>query len=196
MTDHAGPSVPEGDDEALPDHYWDEPALYGEAEAVASVGTVAAPLLAGFCLTATVQALTLTTSDTRWPSLMLLLFMLASLLFVATVQFMFWARRYQVGPSELKVWWPDADHPQRTKMLQDIQKRHAVGFRRWARWARAAYRAALLFLLAGFTILAVPPAGSHGQPSVIRWVAVGVGAAAFVAEVIWSARAPLSDSRR
>jgi hypothetical protein len=59
------------------------------------VGTVAAPLLAGFCLTATVQALTLTTSDTRWPSLMLLLFMLASLLFVATVQFMFWARRIE-----------------------------------------------------------------------------------------------------
>ena len=174
MTDHAGPSVPKGDDEALPDHYWDAPALYGEAEAVASVGTVAAPLLAGFCLTATVQALTLTTSDTRWPSLMLLLS-------VATVQFMFWARRYQLGPSELKAWWPDADHPQRTKMLQDIQKHHAVGFRRWARWVRAAYRAALLCLLAGFTILAVPPAGSHGQPSVIRWVAVGVGGAAFIA---------------
>lgn len=183
MTDHTN-AVPD-DDEKLPHElYWYTPELYGEAEALNSMGTIASPLLAGFCLAAIVQTVTLTTSDARWPSVALLLFMLAAALFIATLQVMFWARRYQVSPSELKAWWPDADDPRRYRKLQQIQKHHAAGFRTWATRARITYRAAQLCLAAGLTMIAVPPE-SAGQLSVFRWVAVGVGAAAFVSQVIW-----------
>ena len=53
------------------------------------MGTIAAPLLGGFSLAGMVQTLTITTSETRWPDAALLLFMLATVLFIATVQFMY-----------------------------------------------------------------------------------------------------------
>jgi hypothetical protein len=105
-------------------------------------------------------------------------------LFVATVQAMFWARGYQTNPKEMMDWWPDATDSQRLIQLRREQKRHAAGFRMWSNRARVAYSAALLCLLAALTILAVPP-GSHGQASFLRWPAVAVGAAAFIAETIW-----------
>jgi hypothetical protein len=164
--------------------YWETPDLYGEAEALNSMGTIAAPLLAGFSLAAMVQTLTITTSEARWPAAALLLFMLAAVLFVMTVQAMFWARGYQANPKEIKDWWPDATDPQRLILLRREQKRHAAGFRMWSDRARVTYAAALLCLLTALTILAVPP-GSHGQGPFLRWLAVAVGAAAFIAETIW-----------
>jgi len=148
------------------------------------MGTIASPLLAGFCLAATVQTLTITTRDARWPSVALLLFMLASLLFIATLQVMLWAQRYHVVPSELMAWWPDADHARRSEDLRRIQALHAAGFRVWANRARIVYRAAQLCLSAGFTILAVPPE-SPAQPTLFRWLAVGIGATGFISEAIW-----------
>src|SRR5690242_12114963 len=65
--------------------YWDTPHLYGEAEALNSMGTIAAPLLAGFSLAAMVQTITINTGQARWPDAALLLFMLAAVLFVTAV---------------------------------------------------------------------------------------------------------------
>ena len=148
------------------------------------MGTIAAPLLAGFSLAAMVQTLTITARDTRWPTVPPLLFLLASVLFVATVQAMFWARGYQTSPPEIMAWWPDADRPERLELLRRDQKWHAAGFRMWADRARVAYSAALLCLLAALTILAVP-ATTHGHEPNLRWLAVAVGGAAFLAEAIW-----------
>lgn len=164
--------------------YWDTPHLYGEAEALNSMGTIAAPLLGGFSLAAMVQTITINTGETRWPDAALLLFMLAAVLFVTSVQAMFWAREYQTNPQEIKDWWPDAADPKRLKKLRDEQKWHAKGFRMWANRARAIYSAALLCLLAALTLLAVP-AQSHAQAPILRWLAVAVGGTAFVAETIW-----------
>ncbi len=164
--------------------YWETPDLYGEAEAHNSMGTIAAPLLAGFSLAAMVQTLTITTREARWPDAAFLLFMLAAVLFVTTVQAMFWARGYQTNPSEMKAWWPDAEDPARLERLRREQKRHAAGFRMWSDRARVTYSAALLCLLAALTMLAVPPE-SYGQSPYLRWLAVAVGTAAFIAEIIW-----------
>jgi hypothetical protein len=163
---------------------WRMPGRYGEAEAYNSMGAIAAPLLAGFSLAAMVQTLTIKTSDARWPDAALLLFMVAAVLFVFSVQAMFWARGYQTNPAEIKAWWPDAAHPQRLNMLRDQQRWHAKGFSMWANRARITYNTALLCLLAALTVLAVP-AGSDGHVAFLRWLAVAVGGAALIAEAIW-----------
>jgi hypothetical protein len=177
VTDQAGP-------EPSRKPYWKTPDLYGQAEALNSMGTIAAPLLAGFSLAAMVQTFTITTSEARWPDAGLLLFMLAAVLFVATVQAMFWARGYQTNPKEIQDWWPDATDPQRLNQLRREQKRHVAGFRMWSNRARVTYSAALLCLLAALTLLAVPPE-SHGQAPFLRWLAVAIGVAAFLGEAVW-----------
>jgi hypothetical protein len=183
VSDQAG-SEPRDDDKPLDGPYWEVPWVYGEPGAAMTVGTVAAPLLAGFSLAAMVQTLTITSSDTRWPEAALLLFMLAAVLFMASIQFMIWARAYKVSPPEIMGWWPDAERPLRSKMLQQEQKRLAASFRMWSSRARALYTVALLCLLAALTMLAVPPA--NGQVPVLRWLAVGVGGTAFMVNAIWS----------
>ena len=162
---------------------WEPPRLYGDAEAINSMGTIAAPLLAGFSLAAMVATLTIKTSDARWPNVALMLFMLASVLFVTTVQATFWARQYQTNPKEIKDWWPSAID---SKGLGHVLKWHAAGFRLWANRARKVYSVALLCLLAALTVLAVPPE-SYAQEPFWRWLAVAVGGAAFIAEIIWIA---------
>jgi hypothetical protein len=112
--------------------------------------------------------------------------MLAAVFFVTTVQAMFWARMYQASPEEMKNWWPDATDHQRLIQLRREQKWHAAGFRIWSDRARVTYGAALLCLLAALTMLAVPPE-HYGHSSFVRWLAVAVGAAAFIAEAIWIA---------
>jgi hypothetical protein len=165
--------------------FWDTPEKYGTAEALSSMGTIAAPLLGGFSLAAMVQTLTLKPGDARWPDAALLLFLLAAALFIGAMQVMFWAREYQVSPQEIISWWPDAKD--RLGMLRDEQIKHAAGFKMWSNRARAAYNAALLCLLAGLTVLVVPPAESHGHILALRWAAVVIGVLAFLAEVAWIA---------
>jgi hypothetical protein len=182
VIDQAGPGPGAESPRGL---FWETPDLYGEAEALNSMGTIAAPLLAGFSLAAMAQTLTIKTSETRWPDVALLLFMLAAVLFVTSVQAMFWARGYQATPQEIKDWWPDATDPDRLERLRREQKRHAAGFRMWSNRARVTYSAALLCLLAALTLLAIPPA-SEAQTPIARWLAVAVGTAAFMAETVWT----------
>ena len=148
------------------------------------MGTIASPLLAGFALAAMVQTVTINASDARWPAAALLLFVLAAVLFIAAVQFMFWARGYQASPSEIMSWWPDAEHPDRLKLLRREQRWHVAGFRMWANRARIAYNAGLLCLLAALGTLAVP-VETHGHTVVLRWLAVAAVGVAFIAEIIW-----------
>jgi hypothetical protein len=144
------------------------------------MGGVAAPVLGGFSLAAVVTTLTLKSSDLRWRDVTLLLFFLAAVLFIATLQATFWARAYQTNPSEIKSWWPDADNnPERLNMLRREQAYSAAGFGMWANRAVVIYDSALLLLLAALTTLAVP-AESHGHVAVLRWVAVAVGVVAFI----------------
>lgn len=164
--------------------YWETPDLYGEAEALNSMGTIAAPLLAGFSLAAMVQTLAINTREARWPDVALLLFMLAAILFITTVQAMFWARGYQTTPQEIKEWWPDADDHERLTLLRRAQRRHAAGFRMWSNRARVTYSAALLCLLAALTILAIPPQ-HYEQAPFWRWLAAAVGAAVLLIEIFW-----------
>jgi hypothetical protein len=111
-----------------------------------------------------------------------LLLLLAAVLLVLAVQAVFWARQYQVTPDQLKEWWPDATEQNRLEMLKTEQAEHADSFNTWGRRARIAYNFGLLCLLAGLTVLAVPPASAN-PPA--RWAAVGVGAIALALELSW-----------
>lgn len=162
--------------------FWLTPTKYGAAEAVISMGTIAAPLLAGFSLAAFVQVFALSANDVRYRDVAALLLLLAAVSLVLAVQATFWARQYQVTPDQLKEWWPDAAEQDRLEMLKTEQAQHAASFNTWARWARIAYNFGLLCLLAGLTVLAIPPASAN-PPAL--WAAVGVGAIAFALELSW-----------
>jgi len=146
------------------------------------MGTIAAPLLAGFSLAAFVQVFALSANDVRYRDVAALLLLLAAVLLVLAVQATFWARQYQVTPDQLKEWWPDATEQDRLEMLKTEQAEHAASFNTWGRRARIAYNFGLLCLLAGLTVLAIPPASAN-PPA--RWAAVGVGAIAFALELSW-----------
>jgi hypothetical protein len=161
---------------------WKTPTRYGSAEAVTGMGTIAAPLLAGFSLAAFVQAFALSTRDVRYRDVAALLLLLAAVFLVMAVQATFWARQYQVTPAQLREWWDDATEPYRLEMLKNEQAQHMERFKIWSRRTRIAFDVGLLWLLAGLTVLAIPPVS--GNPPA-RWASVGVGAIAFVLELGW-----------
>lgn len=162
--------------------FWETPVRYGSAEALTSMGTIAAPLLAGFSLAGFLQVLTLGSSDVRWRDAPLLFLMIAAAFLILTVQATFWARQYQVTPAEMKEWWPDWKQPYRARMLRREQEEHNDSFLRWGRLARVTYELGLLSLITALTLLAVPPA-SKGDAW--RWTAVGAGVIVFSLELGW-----------
>lgn len=64
---------------------WRKPAPLGYGSAIDSVGSVAAPLLAGFCL-ATVIIVSDDAANFRWPGAVLLALAIAAVAFVGSVQ--------------------------------------------------------------------------------------------------------------
>jgi uncharacterized membrane protein YdbT with pleckstrin-like domain len=67
------------------------PSPYGAPAAIEMMGSVAAPLLAGFSLTLLI--LVITNSDAfRWPGLVLVAFAVSAVTLISVVQFTFWAR--------------------------------------------------------------------------------------------------------
>jgi hypothetical protein len=184
-TNVAGQEGPQGP-------FWQTPDKYGAAEAVMSMGTIAAPLLAGFSLAAFVVIFTIKATDVRYRDVAALLLLLAAVLLVMAVQATFWARQYQVTPAQLKEWWQDADKQYRLDMLKIEQAEHMASFQTWSRRAGTVYNFGLLCLLAGLTVLAIPPV-KENPPA--RWLAVGVGAIAFVLELGWVIKSLLEDRR-
>jgi hypothetical protein len=168
---------------------WQTPTRYGAAEAVMSMGTIAAPLLAGFSLASFVLIFTLTSSEVRYGDVAALLLLLAAVFLVQAVQATFWARENHVTPAQLREWWDDADEPRTRVRLEREQAEHMKKFQFWCFWARIAYDVGLLCLLAGLTVLAIPPTTGN---SPVRWAAVGVGAIAFVGELSWVIGARIS----
>jgi hypothetical protein len=155
---------------------WDAPWPYGYPGAVDSAGSVAAPLLAGFSF-ALVGLIVPEGKGIRWPSFTLALLVAAGFLFVAAVQCGFWARLWAVTPSEINEWTPT--DPEERRHAE--QRLHAAGFRLWSYRLTWAYRWGILALLAGVTLVLVPP----GSPSAARWVAIGVASAGWLLEAVW-----------
>ncbi|HSK15229.1 MAG TPA: hypothetical protein VK915_03580 [Gaiellaceae bacterium] len=167
---------------------WRRPEPYGHPEAIHSLGSVAAPLLAGFSLTLVAYTLT-ETQAFRWPDAALALIMGAVLALIGCVQCTMCARLFHVTPAELESWWPDADDPARADLNRREQARLADSHRLWARRAQVLYNGGILLLLAGITVALVPP----GPLAPARLAALAVGLLGLAVALLWiaSVLAPL-----
>jgi hypothetical protein len=152
--------------------FWQDPK-FGLAEAVVTMGTTAAPLLAGFSLSTFVLVLTLKARDARYRGAAALLLLLAAVLLVLAVQATISARG----------WRPYASQPSGDEMSKGDQEWLTNRFTAWSIGATIAYDLGLLCLLASLTVLAVPPVSKNPAA---RWAAVAVGAAAFMVTFCWT----------
>jgi hypothetical protein len=186
-----------GDGAAAADPVWAPPAPIGYPASVQALGGLAAPLLAAACFTMTALLLpSLTGADqrfARWPDVSLALFVASGLAHVAAVQAALWARRYDTGPDELIAWYPDRMRDGRPdEWLRAVQRSHLLLSERWATKARAAYHVGIVLLLAGMTVVMVPPAPMTWS----RWLLVGTSGVGLVGEALWIVWAGFLDRQR
>lgn len=142
------------------------------------MGSVAAPFLGG--LAATLAVLVISSKGAfRWPGATLFLLVGATLAFLASVQFSFWARQYHVTPDELRMWWPEL--PEDDEELRWEQHRHRRKHRIWAYRARSAYNLGLLCFLAALPVALAPTRSA----SEWRLAAIALAVLGLVLEMIW-----------
>ncbi len=156
------------------------PSPYGVPAAIEMMGSVAAPLLAGFSLTLLI--LIITNPDAfRWPGPVLVALAFAAVTLISVVQFTFWARSCTVTPDELKSWWPDLETEERRVVVRGEQLAHERARRTWSRRARWSYRLGIITLLLGMAIALIPP----GHVTTARWIASSVVLLGLLFEVLW-----------
>lgn len=165
---------------------WEAPSEYGYAGAIESMGSIAAPLLAGFSFALALFLLP-NTRGSFWTSAALLLLVGAALAFIAAVQFTFRARQFATTPSEIEMWWRNPDEPGRREMLRRDQRFHLSNHRGWAKRASGAYDVGLLIFLLGITTSFVPPGGFR-YASDGRLAVIALALAGFVVEFVWIAQ--------
>jgi predicted benzoate:H+ symporter BenE len=175
---------PPGYDDTSGYSRWRVPRPYGASASLQAVGTVAAPLLAGFSLT--LIGLVLTSPERiRWPDAALALLTAAVLSLITAVQAGSWARRWDVTPVEMMSWWPTL-----TELPDYVQDRivgeqhsHTVRHRRWAAATRVAYDGGILCLLGAVAVLLVPPA--RWELLSLRGLAVSLAVLGLLGEAMW-----------
>jgi hypothetical protein len=145
------------------------------------MGSVAAPLLAGFAIT--IGTLVVTNGSAfRWPNLVLILLVCAASSLVAAVELTFRVRQYTVTPADIEMWWPNpTEHKKNT--LRREQRYHRAQYLMWSDRARVAYNLGILLLALGFAVALIPA----GHVSAGRWTAAGFAFLAFLAEAVWTA---------
>jgi hypothetical protein len=172
---------------------WRRPAPYGAPESVQSSGTIAAPLLAGFTITLMGFVVDVSNDGIRHRDTALLILMASVASLLAAIQCAYSARRYMVLPDELTSWWPDVMNQDRTlRHLQNEQLAHRLLHEQWATRFRVTYHAGIVLMLVGLSVVLIPPEPKIGDVTTVRWVAVGLAAAAAAGELIWIAATRLN----
>jgi len=160
---------------------WDAPGPLGYPDAIASMGTVAAPLLAGFALT--LLGIVLTSPERlRWADWVALPLVVGTVALLASVQFTFWARQYAASPAALTEWHPEATAADR-EMNREEQWSYRATHDRWAVRASRAYQIGIVMLLGAMVLILVP----KGTPSDLRLATISVALLASLLEVVWIA---------
>jgi hypothetical protein len=157
----------------------------GSVDANRAMGTVSAPLLAGFTLATIVVLLTISNGNTmplrEWG---ITVFTLAAMLFIFTVQFTFMGLMYAASPSERVEWLPrvPGEHPDDDAYANAarVQVKDLRLQERYFTRSGNLYGLGILCYTAGLGLIIIP---SDWDPP--RGIALAVLATAFVLEVIW-----------
>lgn len=167
--------------------FWRPPGQLGFPEAVHAQGTVAAPMLGGFCLV--FVSLLLPTMGkphrtfARWDDLTLWLLVAATVVFVVSVQCALVARSYQVVPSELLDWTADPETGEGKAPwhnLRRLQRSHLILNERWGERSQLAFQVGIGLLGFGLAAALVPT----GEVSPARWALAGTLTAITVVDVL------------
>ena len=163
---------------------WRKPRPLGYGNAAESLGSVAAPLLAGFSL-ASVIVVSDDSANFRWPGAAIFALSAAAVLLIGTVQCGYNARQYLWSAADVREWWPDmADDSDRETILREEQALSFGRWKIWITWMRITYNLGILALLAGLALVLAPRHGSDVQAG-WRWGAVGLAFAGCAAEACW-----------
>ncbi|RKR92928.1 hypothetical protein BDK92_7416 [Micromonospora pisi] len=164
-----------------PERRWQVVYPLGRTDAMRAMGTVAAPLLAGFGL-ATLTMLITGDRPPRLGTVGIVAFAVGSTLFVFSIQFTFAGLLYAATPAE-RMAWEAGDEPvsaAAAARASDVQQKDTWLADRYFRSARSTYDAGILAHLCGLAAILVPRDGNAG-----RWIATGVVLAAIAVEVVW-----------
>jgi len=182
MTDTVTPKASEvttAAQEAAPQ--WVPPSPWGNPAMVSAMGSVAAPLLAGFAVT----FVTLTVQDPdkfRYPSLVLFAGTLAALALLTAVQCSFAAQRYTVTPAELT----DFGLAGQAGIKRE-QWAYEYVRRAWSDRAIKAYNFGLIAFMVAIALLLAPKTGTAKGlvMPVVRWAAVVLACGGLTGEIGW-----------
>ena len=159
--------------------------LYGHSAAVESVGSTAAPLLAGFAFALIALVLQAPTSFAA-PGATLALLSGAAVLLISCVQLVFLHRRHHVPPDVWAGWADLAPDSERELRRADYAARYFSDLTRGRRYRVAAvwtYNGGIVLLLAGVVVSLWPKDGGGDTG---RWIAVALVGAACIGEIVWS----------
>jgi MFS family permease len=155
-----------------------------------TMGTIAAPLLAGFAF-ASIGVILSTQQTLRWADQALVLVVGAVLLFVTSLQATFNARRHYVPPDQWTAWLGLAPTAARRGELQRSWSADLRVYRRWTEVARVTYNLAIVALLAATAVLLVP----HGHVAPWRAAAIALATLGALGELAWALTAQLARHR-
>jgi hypothetical protein len=162
---------------------WDMPSPIGRPGAIDSMGTIAAPFLAGIGIALAVLVIS-NEPDFPWVAPALLALVLATIAFIACLEFAFLARDHAVTPGDLEEWVPgDLTASDRAAWLEGEQHRAIGKFRPLAARARRAYNVGIVAFGVGVACLLVPKGGlSHATDA--RRAVFALAVACCLAELV------------
>ncbi|GIF97003.1 hypothetical protein [Catellatospora citrea] len=152
----------------------------GSVDAIRSMGTVTAPVLAGFAL-ATLALLATSDEPPRFAGLAMVAFAVGAILFVFCLQFTTIALQYSATPTDRLAWLgDDATDPEVVARAHDVQRLDHRLQGRYMFRAKLTYDLGVLGHLIGLLAL-VAPVGLYSWRSV-GFAVVAVG---FALELVW-----------
>lgn len=163
---------------------WRKPSPLGYGNAAESLGSVAAPLLAGFSL-ASVIVVSDDSANFRWPGATAFALAAAAVLLLGTVQCGYNSRQYLWSAADVQEWWPDmVENSDRETILREEQALAFARWNIWTTWTRITYNLGILALLSGLA-LALPPQCDNDVQAGWRWAAAGLVFAGCAVEACW-----------
>lgn len=169
----------------------DPPPTSAYVQVVDKLGTIAAPLLAGFALTLIGVLVGADAAKTvRWPDYVLAALTVAAIAFLFAVQCTITAMQFTLTRDEHAARTPGLAPEHREVAYADAM----ATFRQWSERARLALAGGVALLLLGLVGVLLPP-GPLGEISAGRIVALVAAVAALAYELWWLSREEIVTRR-